>query len=131
MTRENKLLKYIFGFKPKFKTKEIQEQYEFNCMTIKGYEDLWRLASYVPKEDIDFVKTDFDVIQKVLVDDHIIKDMIGLRAKRILKMKELNAPRVIIENEYRLFYEKVVKELNISLTKEEIEELHKPVKDDE
>ena len=131
MTPEDKLLRAIFGYTPKFKTKEIQEQYEFNCMTIKGYEELWRLTSYVPKEDISFVKTDFDVIQKVLVDNHNIKDMIELRAKKILKMKELNAPKVLIENEYRLFFEKVVELLNIYLTKEEIEELHKPVTDDE
>ena len=44
-------------------------------------------------------------------------------------MKELNAPKVLIENEYRLFYEKVVKLLNISLTKEEIEELYNSVTD--
>ena len=129
MTRENKLLKYIFGFKPKFKTKEIQEQYEFNCMTIKGYEELWRLASYVPKEDIEFVKTDFDVIQKVLIDNWGIIDMIEFRAKKILKMKELNMPKIIEENEYRVFFEKVVKLLNVSLSKEEIEELHKPVEE--
>lgn len=131
MTPEHKLLKYIFGFKPKFKNKEIQEQYEFNCLTIRGYEELWRLASYVPKEDIEFVKTDFDVIQKVLIDNSNVKDTIELRAKRILKMKELNMPKIIEENEYRVFFEKVVKLLNVSLSKEEIEELHKPVKYDE
>lgn len=131
MTPEDKLLRAIFGYKPKFKTKDIQEKYELNCMTIRGYEELWRLTSYVPKEDIDYIKTDFHVIHKLLLDNNYLKDMIELRAKRILKMKELNAPGVIIENEYRLFYEKVVKLLNISLTKEEIEELHKPVTDDE
>ena len=131
MTPEDKLLRAIFGYKPKFKNKEIQEQYELNCLTIRGYEELWRLTSYVPKEDIDYIKTDFYVIHKLLLDNNYLKDMIELRAKRILKMKELNAPGVIIENEYRLFYEKVVKLLNISLTKEEIEELHKPVTDDE
>ena len=131
MTPEDKLLRAIFGYKPKFKTKDIQEKYELNCMTIRGYEELWRLTSYVPKEDIDYIKTDYHVIHKLLLDNNYIKDMIELRAKRILKLKELNAPKIIIESEYRLFYEKVVKLLNISLTKEEIEELHKPVTDDE
>ena len=131
MTPEDKLLRAIFGYKPKFKNKEIQEQYELNCLTIRGYEELWRLTSYVPKEDIDYIKTDFYVIHKLLLDNNYLKDMIELRAKRILKMKELNMPKIIEENEYRLFYEKVVKLLNISLTKEEIEELHKPVTDDE
>ena len=131
MTPEDKLLREIFGYKPKFKNKEIQEQYELNCMTVRGYEELWRLTSYVPKEDIDYIKTDFDVIHKLLLDNNYLKNMIELRAKRILKLKELNAPKIIIESEYRLFYEKVVKLLNISLTKEEIEELHKPVTDDE
>ena len=129
MTPEEKLVRAIFGYKPKFKSKEIQEQYEFNCMTIKGYEELWRLTSYVPKEDVNYVKSDFDAIHKVLVDTKYLKDMIELRAKKILKMKELNAPKVLIENEYRLFYEKVVKLLNISLTKEEIEELYNSVTD--
>ena len=129
MTPEEKLVRAIFGYKPKFKSKEIQEQYEFNCMTIKGYEELWRLTSYVPKEDVNYVKYDFDAIHKVLLDTKYLKDMIELRAKKILKMKELNAPKVLIENEYRLFYEKVVKLLNISLTKEEIEELYKSVTD--
>ena len=129
MTPEDKLLRAIFGYKPKFKTKDIQEKYELNCMTIRGYEELWRLTSYVPKEDIDYIKTDFHVIHKLLLDNNYLKDMIELRAKRILKLKELNAPKIIIESEYRLFYEKVVKLLNISLTKEEIEELHKPVEE--
>ena len=57
------------------------------------------------------------------------KDMIELRAKKILKMKELNAPKVLIENEYRLFFEKAVELLNIYLTKEEIEELYNSVTD--
>lgn len=131
MTPEERLLRAIFGYKPKFKYKEIQEQYEYYCMTIRGYEELWRLLSYVPSEDRNYVKPDFDVIHKVLLDNGHIKDFIEFRAKRLLKMKELNMPRVIIENEYRVFYEKVVKLLNISLTKEEIEELHKPVTDDE
>ena len=131
MTPEDKLLREIFGYKPKFKNKEIQEQYELNCMTVRGYEELYRLTSYVPKEDIDYIKTDFHVIHKLLLDNNYLKDMIELRAKRILKLKELNAPRVIIESEYRLLFEKIVKLLNISLTKEEIEELHKPVTDDE
>ena len=131
MTPEDKLLREIFGYKPKFKNKEIQEQYELNCMTVRGYEELYRLTSYVPKEDIDYIKTDFYVIHKLLLDNNYLKDMIELRAKRILKLKELNAPRVIIESEYRLLFEKIVKLLNISLTKEEIEELHKPVTDDE
>ena len=129
MTPEHKLLKYIFGYKPKFKNKDIQEQYEFHCLTIRGYEELWRLTSYIPKEDIEFVKTDFDVIQKVLIDNWGIIDMIEFRAKKILKMKELNMPKIIEENEYRVFFEKVVKLLNVSLSKEEIEELHKPVEE--
>ena len=87
--------------------------------------------SYIPSEDRNYVKPDFHVIHKLLLDNNYLKDMIELRAKRILKLKELNAPKIIIESEYRLFYEKVVKLLNISLTKEEIEELHKPVTDDE
>ena len=131
MTPEERLLRGIFGYTPKFKNKEVQNQYELNCMTIRGYEELYRLTSYVPKEDIDYIKTDFHVIHKLLLDNNYLKDMIELRAKRILKLKELNAPKIIIESEYRLFYEKVVKLLNISLTKEEIEELHKPVTDDE
>ncbi len=129
MTPEDKLLRAIFGYKPKFKTKDIQEKYELNCMTIRGYEELWRLTSYVPKEDIDYIKTDFHVIHKLLLDNNYLKDMIELRAKRVLKMKELEAPEIIIQNEYRVFFEKVVKLLNISLTKEEIEELHKIIKE--
>ena len=39
MTPEDKLLREIFGYKPKFKNKEIQEQYELNCMTVRGYEE--------------------------------------------------------------------------------------------
>ena len=129
MTPEDKLLRAIFGYKPKFKTKDIQEKYELNCMTIRGYEELWRLTSYVPKEDIDYIKTDFHVIHKLLLDNNYLKDMIELRAKKILKMKELNAPKILIENEYRLFFEKVVELLNIYLTEEEIEELYKSVTD--
>ena len=109
MTPEDKLLREIFGYKPKFKNKEIQEQYELNCMTVRGYEELWRLTSYVPKEDIDYIKTDFYVIHKLLLDNNYLKDMIELRAKRILKLKELNAPKIIIESEYRVLFEKVVK----------------------
>lgn len=131
MTPEERLLRGIFGYTPKFKNKEVQNQYELNCMTVRGYEELYRLTSYVPKEDIDYIKTDFHVIHKILLDNNYLKDMIELRAKRILKLKELNAPRVIIESEYRLLFEKIVKLLNISLTKEEIEELHNPVTDDE
>ena len=129
MTPEERLIRALFGgnFPPKFKTKELQEQYELNCLTIKGYENLWRLVSYIPKEDREFIKTDFNAIQEVLVDNYDIKRSIEFLAKRNLKMQELNAPKIIIENEYRRFYERVVKLLNIQLTKEEIEELRKEI----
>ena len=129
MTPEERLIKALFGgyFPPKFKTKEDQEKYELNCLTIRGYENLWRLVSYIPKEDREFIKTDFNTIQEVLVDNHNIKKEIELLAKRNLKMQELNAPKIIIENEYRRFYERVVKLLNIQLTKEKMEELRKKI----
>ena len=132
MTPEERLIKALFGGKypPKFKTKKDQEQYELNCLTIKGYENLWRLVSYIPKEDREFIKTDFDVIQEMLIDNYDIKRSIEFLAKRNLKMQELNAPKIIIENEYRRFYERVIEMLNIKLTKEEIEELHKEIKNE-
>lgn len=51
--------------------------------------------------------------------------------KRILRLKELNMPKVIEEYEYRMFFEKVIKLFDFKLTEEEIKEVHEPILQEE
>lgn len=135
MTLEERLLKNIFGEKSStkrtFKDEKKQKVYEYYCMTVPGYESIWNMMDVIPKEYREFYETDFNNVQSNLLKAYNRYGLLEIYAKRILRLKELNVPKVIEECEYRMFFEKVIKLFDFKLTKDEIEEIHKPIPQEE
>lgn len=135
MTLEERLLKNIFGEKSStkrtFKDEKKQKVYEYYCMTVPGYESIWNMMDVIPKEYREFYETDFNNVQSNLLKAYNRYGLLEIYAKRILRLKELNMPKVIEECEYRMFFEKVIKLFDFKLTKDEIEEIHKPIPQEE
>lgn len=103
-------------------------------MTVPGYESLWNMMDVIPKEYREFYETDFNNVQSNLLkayNRYGLLEILEIYAKRILRLKELNMPKVIEECEYRMFFEKVIKLFDFKLTKDEIEEIHKPIPQEE
>lgn len=135
MTLEERLLTNIFGEKSStkrtFKDEKKQKVYEYYCMTVPGYESIWNMMDVIPKEYREFYETDFNNVQSNLLKAYNRYGLLEIYAKRILRLKELNMPKVIEECEYRMFFEKVIKLFDFKLTKDEIEEIHKPIPQEE
>lgn len=135
MTLEERLLKNIFGEKSStkrtFKDEKKQKVYEYYCMTVPGYESIWNMMDVIPKEYREFYETDFNNVQSNLLKAYNRYGLLEIYAKRILRLKESNMPKVIEECEYRMFFEKVIKLFDFKLTKDEIEEIHKPIPQEE
>ena len=135
MTLEERLLKNIFGEKSStkrtFKDEKKQKVYEYYCMTVPGYESIWNMMDVIPKEYREFYETDFNNVQSNLLKAYNRYGLLEIYAKRILRLKELNVPKVIEECEYRMFFEKVIKLFDFKLTKEEIKEVHEPILQEE
>lgn len=131
MTPEERLLKAIFGEKSStkrtFKDEKKQKVYEYYCMTVPGYESIWNMMDAIPKEDIELYEADFNNVQSNLLKAYDRYGLLEIYAKRILRLKELNMPKVIEEYEYRMFFEKVIKLFDFKLTEEEIKEVHEPI----
>lgn len=120
MVQEDRLLRALFG------ENEVDE-FEKKCLTVPGYEALWRLSSYLPKEDKADTKADFNYIQSILIYNHKYMRLLEIYAKRVLKLREVKAPEIIQNHEYRKFFEKVVDLFGFKLTDDEVKELHKPI----
>jgi hypothetical protein len=135
MTPEERLLKAIFGEKSStkrtFKDEKKQKVYEYYCMTVPGYESIWNMMDAIPKEDIELYEADFNNVQSNLLKAYDRYGLLEIYAKRILRLKELNMPKVIEEYEYRMFFEKVIKLFDFKLTEEEIKEVHEPILQEE
>jgi hypothetical protein len=135
MTPEERLLKAIFGEKSStkrtFKDEKKQKVYEYYCMTVPGYESIWNMMDAIPKEDIELYEADFNNVQSNLLKAYDRYGLLEIYAKRILRLKELNVPKVIEEYEYRMFFEKVIKLFDFKLTEEEIKEVHEPILQEE
>lgn len=135
MILEERLLKNIFGEKSStkrtFKDEKKQKVYEYYCMTVPGYESIWNMMDAIPKEDIELYEADFNNVQSNLLKAYDRYCLLEIYAKRILRLKELNMPKVIEECKYRMFFEKVIKLFDFKLTKDEIEEIHKPIPQEE
>lgn len=135
MTPEERLLKAIFGEKSStkrtFKDEKKQKVYEYYCMTVPGYESIWNMMDAIPKEDIELYEADFNNVQSNLLKVYDRYGLLEIYAKRILRLKELNMPKVIEEYEYRMFFEKVIKLFDFKLTEEEIKEVHEPILQEE
>lgn len=135
MTPEERLLKAIFGEKSStkrtFKDEKKQKVYEYYCMTVPGYESIWNMMDAIPKEDIELYEADFNNVQSNLLKAYDRYGLLEIYAKRILRLKELNVPKVIEECEYRMFFEKVIKLFDFKLTEEEIKEVHEPILQEE
>lgn len=129
---EKRLYEAIFGVgKPKFKSKEEEQKYELNCMTIQGYESLWRLFYSLSEEDREFYRSDFMNVQKSLIQNYNKAKRIEKCAKRIMTYEHFKAPALILNNEKRVLYEKVCKEFDVRLTEEELAQLEKEIKENE
>lgn len=135
MTPEERFLKAIFGEKSStkrtFKDKKKQKVYECYCMTVPGYESIWNIMDAIPKKDIELYEADFNNVQLNLLKAYDRYGLLEIYAKRILRLKELNMPKVIEEYEYRMFFEKVIKLFDFKLTEEEFEEVHEPILQEE
>lgn len=135
MTPEERLLKAIFGEKSStkrtFKDEKKQKVYEYYCMTVPGYESIWNMMDAIPKEDIELYEADFNNVQSNLLKAYDRYGLLEIYAKRILRLKELNMPKVIEEYEYRMFFEKVIKLFDFKLTEEEIKEVHESILQEE
>lgn len=135
MTPKERLLKAIFGEKSStkrtFKDEKKQKVYEYYCMTVPGYESIWNMMDAIPKENIELYEADFNNVQSNLLKAYDRYGLLEIYAKRILRLKELNMPKVIEEYEYRMFFEKVIKLFDFKLTEEEIKEVHEPILQEE
>lgn len=135
MTPEERLLKAIFGEKSStkrtFKDEKKQKVYEYYCMTVQGYESIWNTMDAIPKEDIELYEADFNNVQSNLLKAYDRYGLLEIYAKKILRLKELNMPKVIEEYEYRMFFEKVIKLFDFKLTEEEIKEVHESILQEE
>lgn len=135
MTPEERLLKAIFGEKSStkrtFKDEKKQKVYEYYCMTVPGYESIWNMMDAIPKEDIELYEADFNNVQSNLLKAYDRYGLLEIYAKRILRLKELNMPKVIEEYEYKMFFEKVIKLFDFKLTEEEIKEVHESILQEE
>jgi hypothetical protein len=100
-------------------------------MTVPGYESIWNMMDAIPKEDIELYEADFNNVQSNLLKAYDRYGLLEIYAKRILRLKELNMPKVIEEYEYRMFFEKVIKLFDFKLTEEEIKEVHEPILQEE
>ena len=119
MTQEDKLLKAIFGEKSH---RTDREEFEYNCLTIPGYESIFRLFSGIPKEDRKLYESDLMSVQASLVKAYNKEMLMESRAKRILRLISKDMPLLILNNEYRLFFEKYCKYYDIKLNEEDFEQ---------
>lgn len=121
MTKEERLFRALLDIDTEedFKEYEKKRKHEYYCLTVRGYDSLSTLINFIPKEHLKICSPYIEDVKKALIKNDNKEKLMEQYAKRVLKNIYLQMPDIVIQCEYRKFFEKIVELYGFELYEED------------